>query len=88
MSYLNHCDRVKQSSDEAWRVQWRSVRGTIRLESIETPHMNGGRCNTVYYPRYTKLGALLLKNAEFERKFIADAIEARCNIRPTAWRAV
>lgn len=88
MSYLNHCDRVKQSSDEAWRVQWRSVRGTVYLRKPDTGSVLDAPNYWAFYPRYTKLGELLLKNHESERKFIADAIEAKCGIRPTCWVAV
>lgn len=84
MSYLKHCDRVRQSSDEYWRVQWRSTRGTVLMncDSIEP------RVITVYYLRYTKLGELLRRNYESERKYIADAIEQRCGIRPTSFVGV
>ncbi len=84
MSYLTHCDRVRQSSDKFWRVQWRSVRGTIEMHG-DYP---GPSAYWIAYSRYTKLGELLGRNAECERKFIADAIEARCGIRPTAWVGV
>jgi len=83
MSYLRHCNRVKQSSDAAWRVQWRSTRGTIYLAPYGDE--TSGYHATIYYPRHSKLGELLTRNAEGERKFIADAIEERCGVRPTAW---
>lgn len=98
MSYLKHCNRVRQSSDEYWRVQWRSTRGTVRLT---LPHKDklAQECHdydldgnplpaTLYYPRYTKLGELLHRNHESERKYIADAIEQHCGIRPTSFAGV
>jgi len=77
MSYLMS---FKQIRPHAFRVQWRSVSGTIYTSGPEVnPHLQ------ISYRKYSRLGQLLRNNSECERKFIADAVEKATRYRPSEW---
>lgn len=75
MSYLTHFEQIRTN---AYRVQWRSARGTIYTILDRS---------AVHYRRFSKLGELLYHNRESERHFIAEAIEKTTGTRPKEWRA-
>ena len=79
MSYLSKCEKTgtgERGRWTNWRLRWRSVSGTVILYD-----------GVVIYKRWSKLGELLRKNHEFERKYIADEIEKQTGERPVAFTA-